>query len=156
MVVKWVWALERKNKFVQLLLGVLHEILFQDALNFICISYLYYCLFSNRIDASDRKYICRYINDSQSDYNLLAKPIIVEEKQHIVFYAARNIAAEEELAYDYGGGPYLWRYLHFVWLLSDISAHTTIFWIYKYCHTGGSNQQSSIFDHPACFGYFLQ
>ena len=72
-----------------------------------------FVFFLNRIDAFERRFTARWINDSQYEYNLLAKPVLVENRQHIAFFAAKNISSNEELSYNYGGGPYSWRYVSY-------------------------------------------
>ena len=61
-------------------------------------------LFYFSIDATtDDGRLGRYINHSKSAQNLLPKLIEAPDGQpHIIFLAARNISAEQEVLYDYG------------------------------------------------------
>jgi SET domain-containing protein len=50
------------------------------------------------LDGKDRKHIARYINHS-CDPNIEA---VIEDEEHIMFYAIKDIKKNEEFTFDYG------------------------------------------------------
>lgn len=68
--------------------------------------YIWICF---RLDASDKKYMCRYFNDGYKDSNMLVKGVTVEGVTYPVFFAKFDISAGVELTYDYGPGDHIWR-----------------------------------------------
>jgi SET domain-containing protein len=50
------------------------------------------------------------VNDTPKKHaNCIAKPMLIDGQPHVLLFAARDIAAESELRYDYGGGNLPWR-----------------------------------------------
>lgn len=49
------------------------------------------------------------MNDDWHNYNLKAKPGVIDSVPRELFFAVRDIKAGEELTYNYGEGTYWWR-----------------------------------------------
>jgi len=65
------------------------------------------------LDASSNNRLGRYANDAKARSracNCYVKTLIVEGKPHNILFASKDIAAGQEIRYDYGGGSALpWR-----------------------------------------------
>jgi len=62
------------------------------------------------IDGTRSDRLGRYVNDSPRRYaNCYPKTVVIDNRQHVIIFAATNISTGMELRYDYGGGDLPWR-----------------------------------------------
>lgn len=62
------------------------------------------------IDATECERMGKYVNDAPKKHaNCIAKSLFLHEKPRVLLFASRDIPANAELRYDYGGKHLPWR-----------------------------------------------
>lgn len=71
------------------------------------------------IDASNDRYLGRYVNDApKKQANCVPKPMMICGQPRVVLFALKDIPAGNELRYDYVGGDLPWRKVFFTYCIS--------------------------------------